>query len=78
MKTYYAECTVSFTDNSEDEPWKSSENYSYIIKAANKKEGKMNAEERAKEELNQELGKMDDVKVVIDIFHATFEDARAS
>jgi len=77
MRTYYAECTVSFTDNSEDEPWKSSETYSYIIEANNKKEGKADAEKRAKEELLRELGKMDDVSVVIDEFYRTFEDARA-
>uniref|UniRef100_A0A6M3J5W8 Uncharacterized protein n=1 Tax=viral metagenome TaxID=1070528 RepID=A0A6M3J5W8_9ZZZZ len=78
MKTYYAECTVSFTDNSETEPWKSSETYSYIIDADNKKEGKADAEKRAKEELERELGKMDDVKVVINTFHQTFEGARVN
>jgi len=78
MKTYYAECTVSFTDNSEDEPWKSSETYSYIIEADNKKEGKADAGKRATEELEGELGKMDDVKVVIDTFYATFEGARTN
>lgn len=78
MKTYYAECTVSFTDNSEDEPWKSSETYSYTIEATNKKEGKADAEKQAKEDLERELGKMDDVKVVIDTFHQTFEGARAN
>jgi len=78
MKTYYAECTVSFTDNSETEPWKSSETYSYIIESNNKKEGKRDAEKRATDELTRELGKMDDVKVVIDTFHLTFEGARAN
>jgi len=78
MKTYYAECTVSFTDNSEDAPCKSSETYSYIIEANGKKEGKADAEKRATEELERELGKMDDVKVVIDTFYATFEGARAN
>ena len=78
MKTYYAECTVSFTDNSEDEPWESSETYSYIIEANNKKEGKADAEKRVTEDLEQELGKMDDVKVVIDTFYETFEGARAN
>lgn len=77
MKTYYAECTVYFTDNSEGEPWKSNETFSFIIEANNKKEGKMDAEKMAKEELERELGKMDDVKVVIDIFHQTSNDARA-
>ena len=78
MKTYYAECTVNFTDNSEEEPWKSSETYSYIIEANNKKEGKADAKKKATEELEQELGKMDDVKVVIDTFYETFEGARAN
>ncbi|MFW6243050.1 MAG: hypothetical protein ACOC2W_02730 [bacterium] len=78
MKTYYAECTVSFTDNSEDEPWKSSEIYSYIIDANNKKDGKADAKKRAKEELERELGEMDDVKVVINTFYQTFEGARAN
>jgi len=76
MKTYYAECTVSFTDNSEDEPWKSSETYSYIIEANNKKKGKTDVEKRATKELEQELGKMDNVKAVIDIIYQTYEDAR--
>ena len=40
---------------------------------ANKKEGKADAEKRAIEELERELGKMDDVKVVIDTFYATFD-----
>ena len=78
MKNYYAECTVSFTDNSEDEPWKSSETYSYIIQVNNKKEGKKDAEKMAIENLERELGKMDDVKVVIDTFHQTPDDARSS
>ena len=78
MKNYYAECTVSFTDNSEDEPWKSSETYSYIIQANNKKEGKKDAKKMAIENLERELGKMDDVKVVIDTFHQTSDDARSS
>ena len=78
MKTYYAECTVSFTDNSENEPWKSSETYSYIIEADNNKEGKADAEKQDKEELERELGNMDDVKVVIDTFYQTFEGARVN
>ena len=76
MKTYYAECTVSFTDNSEDKPWESSETYSYIITAKNKKKGKADVMKRATEELKRELGKMDNVKAVIDIIHQTYEDAR--
>ena len=77
MKTYYAECTVSFTDNSEKESWKSSETYRYIIEANNKKEGKVDAIRKATKELEREFGKMDDVKVVVDTFHTTFADARA-
>lgn len=77
MKTYYTSCTVTFTDNSEEEPWKSSENYSYIIEANNKKEGIVIAKERAILELNNELGEMDDIKVVIDTFYETSSDARA-
>ena len=78
MKTYYAECTVSFTDNSEEEPWKSNETYSYIIEANNKKEGKADAKERAIADFNEDLGEMDDVKVVVDTFYETFEGARAN
>jgi hypothetical protein len=78
MKTYYAECTVSFTDNSEDEPWKSSETYSFIIEANNKKEGKADAVKKAEEKLNDELGKMDDVSTNIDTFYETCEGARAN
>lgn len=78
MKTYYVECTVSFTDNSEDVPWKSSETFSFIIDANNKKDGKADAEKKAIEELERDLGKMDDVKVVIDTFHQTSDDARPS
>ena len=78
MKTYYTECTVSFTNNSEEQPWKSSETYSYIIEANNKKEGKIDAEKRATEELERELGKMKDVIVSIDVFYKTFEGARAN
>jgi hypothetical protein len=77
MKTYYAECTVYFTDNSDGEPWKSNETFSFIIEANNKKKGKMDAEKRAIEELERDLGKMDDVKVVVDILHQTLSDARA-
>jgi len=78
MKNYYVESTVSFTDNSEDEPWKSSENYSFIIEANNKKEGMEDAKKRAFEEFERDLGKMDDVKVNIVTFHQTTEDARPS
>jgi len=78
MRTYYAECTVSFTDNSEDEPWKSSETYSFIIEADNRKEGKADAVKMAEEKLIQELGKMDDISTNIDTFYATFEGARAN
>ena len=78
MKYYYSECTVFFTDNSESEPWNGRETYKYIIEANNKKEGKADAEKRATEDLERELGKMDDVKVVIDTFYQTIEGARAN
>ena len=78
MKTYYAECTVSFTDNSEKEPWESSETYSFIIEANNKKEGKADAVKKAEEKLKHELGKMDDVSTQIDTFYETCEGARAN
>jgi hypothetical protein len=78
MKTYYAECTVSFTDNSDEKPWKSSETFSFIIQENNKKAGKAEAKKRGLEELERDLGKMDDVNVVIDIFYETSEDAMAN
>ena len=74
IKTYYAECEVSFTDNS----WKSSEIYSYIIEAKNKKEGKAEAFRLAVMKLKRELGKMNDVKVNIDTFYKTCEGARVN
>ena len=75
MKIYYAECTVSFTDNSDETPWKSSETYSFILQAKNKRKGRKDAEEIAKEELKRDFGKMDDVSVVIDTFYRTYADA---
>ena len=42
------------------------------------KEGNADAEKKAIEELEKDLGKMDDVKVVIDTFHQTSDDARSS
>jgi hypothetical protein len=77
MKTYYAECTVSFTDNSDETPWKSNETYSFIIQAKNKLKAKTQAVNLAKDELKEQLGKMDDVKVVIDTFYLTFDNSRA-
>lgn len=78
MNYYFAECEVSFTDNSEETPWKSSEGYEFIITAKNKKEGKADAEKQAKEELKRQLGTMDDVAVKIHQFYRTFECARAN
>lgn len=46
------------------------------IEANNKKEGRADAKKKATEELERELGKMDDAKVVIDTFYETFEGAR--
>jgi len=40
LLTCIISAVVSFTDNSEKEPWKSSETYSYIIEANNKIEDK--------------------------------------
>ena len=78
MKTYYTECTVSFIDNSEKQPWKSSETYSFVIEANNRKEGKADAVKMAEEKLIQELGKMDYVSTNIDTFYETCEGARAN
>jgi predicted unusual protein kinase regulating ubiquinone biosynthesis (AarF/ABC1/UbiB family) len=77
MNTYYADCEVSFTDNSEDLPWNGSEGYSFIIQAKNKKEGKEEAQRLAKEELINQLGEMDNVFVKIHQFYRTTDDARA-
>jgi len=79
MKTYYVECTVSFTDNSEEEPWKSSETYSYIIEANNKKDGEADAKSKGLEMFESDLGTNNtDVKLTLDIFYETIEGARAN
>ncbi|MBT3209122.1 MAG: hypothetical protein HN704_14685 [Bacteroidetes bacterium] len=77
MNYYYADCSVSFTDNSENKPWKSSEAYSFIVQAENKKEGKADAEKQTKAELKRQLGEMDEVEVKISQFYKTTECARA-
>lgn len=76
MNTYYAECTVNFTDNSDEIPWENSEVYSFIITASNVKNGRQMAEKLAIKELDRDLGKMDDANVVITTFYKTFSDAR--
>jgi len=78
MKTYYVECEVSFIDNSEEKQWKSSEIYSFIITAKNEKEGKVDAINKAKEELINQNRKMDDVNVIIHQFYVTDSCARAN
>jgi len=79
MKSYYVECSVSFTDNSENEPCKMEEIYSFIVESKNKKQGKADAEIRGIEEFENDLGKgNEDVKLVIDAFYETCSGARAN
>jgi len=78
METYYAECEVKFIDNSDEEPWISSESYTFIITANNKKEARKEAEKLGREELIHQLGIKDNVSVVIHQLYRTTDDARSS
>jgi hypothetical protein len=80
MKTYYFECTVSFTDFvPEEDTYYGEECYSGIVEAKNKKQGKADAEKKGLEMFEADLGKYnDDVKVKIDTFYETCGGARAN
>jgi len=78
MRTYYAVCTVNFTDNSGGTPWRAYETYSFIIHANNKKEAKAWVKQLAEEELERDLGKMDELLIVIDTLYQTSENARVA
>ena len=78
MKTYYYECTVSFTYFDYEDGFQNDEEYySGIIEAKNKQEGKALAEKQGLSKFNNDLGNdYHNVVVEIDIFYETTSDAR--
>ena len=80
MKTYYFECTVSFTDFvTEEDPYYGEEHYSGIVEASSKKQGKADAKKKGLEIFESDLGTGNtDVKLNLDTFYETIEGARAN
>lgn len=76
MKNYYIEIKVTYTDNSEGDPFHSDEMFEYIIHAANKKEANIEALKRAREEFDEGYNdNFDDVVVKIVDSYLTTSDA---
>jgi hypothetical protein len=65
MKTYYAECIVNFTDNFNLQV---KGNYSFIVEANNKKEGKADVKKRAIEAVENQFRNISDIQIVINTF----------
>lgn len=81
MKTYYFECTVSFTEFvPEEDTYFGEESYSGIVEAKNKKQGKVDAEKRGMELFESDLGsdQFSDIKIKLETFYETYEGARAN
>jgi len=76
MKSYYYNCTVTFTDK---EMYKYKENYSGIVKSENEEEGKVVAKKEGLKQLKSDLGnKLNNIKIIINEFYKTFDSARSS
>ena len=80
MKTYYFECTVSFTDFvPEEDTYYGEEYYSGIVESKSRKQGKADAKSKGLEMLESDLGTNNtDVKLTLDTFYETIEGARAN
>ena len=80
MKTYYFECTVSFTDfMPEEDAYYGEECYSGIVESKNKKQGKVDAKMKGLEIFDSDLGTNNtDIKLTLDTFYETIEGARAN
>lgn len=80
MKTYYFECTVSFTDFvPEEDTYYGEEYYSGIVEAKNRKQCKADAKTKGLSMFESDLGKGNtDVKLTLDTFYETIEGARAN
>lgn len=72
MKFYYCSGIITFTDNSEKEPYKGNEPFEFIIQNTNKKKAKIRALEKARNNFDKEINDgYDEVKVVMDEFYQT-------
>jgi hypothetical protein len=81
MKTYYAVGVVTYTDDSEEdeEPFNGKEVYTVIVTANTKELGKQKAMREissAFEDDAYEEGVTKNVKIILDEFYETSEDAR--
>jgi hypothetical protein len=77
MKNYYIEIKITYTDNSESEPFHGDEMFEYIMQAANKKEANAEALKRARQEFDDGYNdNFDDVTVKIFDSYLTTSDAR--
>jgi hypothetical protein len=80
MKIYYVECSVSYSDNMDEEIYVGAETYSMIINANSKKIAETKAKLEAKKLFMNDLG--DNYTTISDVeieqSYETSEDARSS
>lgn len=79
MKNYYVECSINYTDNSDDEIFVGVEYYSLTLPAKSKEDAEIKAKNKCKELFDREAeDSYTDIKLNIDNCYETTDDARSS
>jgi len=79
MKNYYVECSITYSDNSEEEIFVGVEYYSLTLQAKSKEDAESKAKNKCKELFDREAEECySDIKVIIDDCYETSDDARSS
>lgn len=79
VKNYYAECSITYTDKSEDEIYIGVENYSMTLRAKSKNDAEYEAKVKSKEIFEKEINDgYSHIVVAIEQCYETSDDARSS
>ena len=78
MKNYYVECSVTYSDNSEEEVYVGIENYSMILQANSKKIAETKAKMEAKKLFDDDINDgFSNIEIKIEQCYETSDDARS-
>ena len=79
MKNYYAECSITYTDSSEDEIYIGVQNYSMTLQAKSKNDAEYEVKVKSKEIFDKEINdNYSHITVRVEQCYETSDDARSS
>jgi hypothetical protein len=79
MKYFYIECSISYSDKTEEEIYVGVETYSMVLQANSKKIAETQAKLEAKKLFDRDINcNFSNIEITIDQSYQTSEDARAS